>query len=334
MRHKGHDIFYFGKTEMENDASSRYRLLRPYFLNYFLTMLPQEQSDEFSQNRSFLADASDLETVSCPLCAADSMSIIHIRKPFKVVNCSGCGLSYLSPRLKEPIMKKIYEGHGYFSEGDFTGYRDYISQEKSLRVTFRRFLAELQRHELTTGRLLEIGSGYGYFLAEARDFFQHISGVELSAKAATCAGKLSGINVHTGDLNSLPPEWRNFDVIIAINVIEHIYAPIEFLIAAKQRLKSGGRIVIATPDFGSFWYKILGDKWPSFKIPEHVTFYTSGTLSLLLERAGFGDIRKIRFLHSFPLGLISSKFGLNIQGKMAGINIWLPKTMIALAARL
>jgi len=131
----------------------------------------------------------------------------------------------------------------------------------------------------------------------------------------------------------LPPEWRNFDVIIAINVIEHIYAPAEFLIAVKQRLKSGGRIVIATPDFGSFWYKILGDKWPSFKIPEHVAFYNQQTLWRLLEKAGFTSVRRIPFRHAFPLGLVAGKFGMNIHGKLGQIPIWIPKTMIAMSAQ-
>jgi len=104
--------------------------------------------------------------------------------------------------------------------------------------------------------------------------------------------------------------WSNFNIVVAINVIEHIYSPLEFLISLKQRLRSDGRIVLATPDFGSFWPKILGDKWPSFKIPEHVVFYNTKTLGHLLEKAGFRNFREVPFRHFFPLGLIAGKFGI------------------------
>ena len=230
-------------------------------------------------------------------------------------------------------MRSTYEGNGYFSDSATAGYRDYVSQEKSLRITFRRFLTELKRIGLTSGRLLEVGCGYGYFLDEARDFFPSVSGTELSPDAAYHARKSSVANVHTGDIDSIPPEWNNFDIIVAINVVEHIYAPVEFLIAAKQKLKDGGKVVVATPDFGSFWVKILGSRWPSFKIPEHVTFYTKKTLGLLLEKAGFSNIREVPFHHFFPLGLIAGKFGLSIRGDAGLLPVWLPKTMIALSAQ-
>jgi len=295
-------------------------------------MLPNKQKKNFFDKRHFPRD-TDLEMIRCPLCGSDSTCIIHVRKPFQVVHCNNCSLSYLNPRLKEPVMNRVYGGGKYFSDGDMTGYRDYTSQEKSLRITFRRFLSELRRRGFASGRILEVGCGYGYFLDEARDFFPYLFGTELSPEAAAHARKLPGIAIHTGDMDSLPAGWDNFDITITINVIEHIYKPLEFIIALKQTLKASGRIVVATPDFGSFWYKILGGNWPSFKIPEHVAFYTGKTLRLLLKKAGFRDIREIPFRHVFPIGLVTGKFGLNIGGRLGQIPVGIPKTMIAFSAQ-
>ena len=295
-------------------------------------MLPKEPTKDLFDKQTFVPD-TDLEIIRCPLCGSGSMSIIHIRKPFQVVHCKDCSLSYLNPRLRESVMCRIYEGEKYFSDGVTTGYKDYTSQERSLRSTFRRFLTELKRLGLASGRLLEVGCGYGYFLDEARDFFPYVFGTDLSSDATNQAQKLPAVTIWTGDISSLPMGWNNFDVIVAINVIEHIYTPLEFLISLKQRLQSGGRIVLATPDFGSFWPRILGEKWPSFKIPEHVVFYNKKTLGLLLERAGFRDIREIPFQHLFPLGLITGKFGINISGRLGEIPVGIPKTMIALSAQ-
>lgn len=295
-------------------------------------MLPNEPTND-SLDRRPLPHNPDLEMICCPLCGSVNSSIIHIHKPFQVVQCNNCNLSYLNPRLKESVMDKIYEGERYFSGGDMTGYSDYTSQAKSLRITFRKFLTELRRLGLASGKLLEVGCGYGYFLDEARDFFPYLFGSELSSEAANLARKLEAGTIWTGDVSSLPLEWNSFDIIVAINVIEHVYAPLHFLISLRQKLRSGGRIVLATPDFGSLWPKILGSKWPSFKIPEHVVFYNKKTLGLLLEKAGFGDIREIPFRHMFPLGLIVSKFGINIRGRLGQIPVGIPKTMIALSAQ-
>jgi 2-polyprenyl-3-methyl-5-hydroxy-6-metoxy-1,4-benzoquinol methylase len=258
--------------------------------------------------------------------------MLHIFDPLKVVQCKDCGLIFLSPRLKENVAKKIYENASYYSQGQVTGYEGYLFQEKALRITFRRFLGEMKKRGMASGsKLLEVGSGLGYLLDEARRFFPERTGMELSAEAASHAHLISGAEVHVGEVSALPIDVKDFDVIVALNVIEHVYSPLEFLSSLKQRLKSGGRIVIATPDIGSFWHDIMGRKWPSFKIPEHVIFYTHRTLALLLDRAKFGDIRDIPFPHAFPLGLIGSKLRIPIPGKFGEIPVWIPKTMVALS---
>jgi len=276
---------------------------------------------------------SDLETVMCPICKSLNMSIIHILTPFRVVLCKDCSLIYLNPRLIESVMRRVYQGKDYFVQGGDTGYRDYLTQENSLRITFRRFLKELRKHGMTSGRLLEVGCGYGYFLDEARNFFSYRAGIELSEEAGSHAQRLSGAEIHIGNVGLLPPEFKNFTIIVIINVIEHIYDPIKFLLFLKQRLLRGGTIFIATPDIGSFWYRIMKSKWPSFKIPEHVAFYTERTLKMLLQKSGFHNVRRVPFHHAFPLGLIAGKFGMNIQGRLGQIPVWIPKTMIALSGQ-
>jgi SAM-dependent methyltransferase len=258
--------------------------------------------------------------------------VLHVFDPFKVVQCKDCGLIFLSPRLRADVAKKIYEDASYYSQGQVTGYEEYLHQEKALRITFRRFLGEMKKRGMASGsRLLEIGSGLGYLLDEARGFFPERTGMDLSTEAASRAHCISGAEVHVGEVSTLPPEVKDFDVVVAVNVIEHVYSPLAFLSSLRQRVKSGGRIVIATPDIGSFWYNIMGRKWPSFKIPEHVIFYTRGTLALLLDRAKFGNIREIPFPHAFPLGLIGSKFRIPVPGKFRDIPVWIPKTMVALS---
>jgi 2-polyprenyl-3-methyl-5-hydroxy-6-metoxy-1,4-benzoquinol methylase len=191
----------------------------------------------------------------------------------------------------------------------------------------------LKLRGMTSGKLLEVGCGYGYFLDEAKDFFSFRAGTELSGKTGTHAQQMTGSEIFIGNINTLPSHFKSFDTIVLINVIEHIYAPVEFLQVLLQRLGDNGTIVIATPDIGSFWYTLMKKRWPSFKIPEHVVFYTEKTLFSLLERAGFHKIEKVPFQHAFPLNVIVSKLGIHSQKASCRKSIWLPRTMIALAGR-
>ncbi len=290
-----------------------------------------EQAKPLKETPSRPFSAADIEATACPLCSSASNVVIHIFDPLKVVQCKDCGLVFLNPRLKEDIAKRIYEDVSYYSQGQVAGYEEYLLQEESLRITFRRFLGELKKRGMASGRLLEVGSGLGFLLDEAKGFFPEREGMELSAGAASRASLVSDAKIHVGGLSALPPEVKNFDVVIAVNVIEHVYSPLEFLSSLRQRVKSGGRIVVVTPDIGSFWHSIMGRKWPSFKIPEHVTFFTRSTLTCLLDRAGFENIRYIPFPHAFPLGLIGSKLRIPIPGVFGRIPLWVPKTMIALS---
>lgn len=293
------------------------------------SLLRENRDDALSS----LLTSKNMETAHCLICSSPDNLVLHSFGQFSVVLCKRCGLKYLSPRPSETLMKALYQSDTYFVQGSGAGYDDYIFQGESLRLTFRRFLEKLKNSGVILGSVLEIGCGYGFFLSEAKALFPRIYGVELSENAATHARSLSGASIHNGDILTMPPDWKGFDVIVAINVIEHIYSPMQFLSMLKARLKKGGRIIIATPDIGSFWYKMLRRRWPSFKLPEHVAFYSRKTLSLLLKQAGFNVVLEIPFPHAFPLWLIADKFGINIPKKLGSKLIWLPKTMIALSAQ-
>jgi len=178
-----------------------------------------------------------------------------------------------------------------------------------------------------------VGCGYGFFLDEAKEFFPVRTGIELSADAAVTAHNTSSAGIHVGSVYSLPPDVKDFDVIILINVIEHVYDPLPLIVWLRNRLKAGGVIVLATPDIGSYWYKIMKKRWPSFKIPEHVVFYNRRTLAALLDKAGFQSAGTIPYPHAFPIGVITEKFGINLPRALAGKIIWLPDVMIASCGR-
>lgn len=235
-------------------------------------------------------------------------------------------MTFLSPRPTEQAMLSLYQGDNYFS-GATQGYANYADQELALRATFRRLLGYLKSHENTGGDLLEVGCGYGYLLDEAKPYFRLRMGSDFSAGAVEQAGQ-SADQVFAGGLDVVP-ESLQFDCIIAVHVIEHVYRPYEFISDAMKRLRPGGTLLLAAPDFGSYWRKMMGKRWPSFKLPEHILYFDKRTLPSLLARGGLKNIKPVPYPHAFPLGLIASKFGIRTPAVLNRYSLWLPGTTVA-----
>jgi SAM-dependent methyltransferase len=280
---------------------------------------------------SLSASPDALEHPACPLCGGEERrESIYVFPPFAVARCRGCRLWYEYPRLAEPVMHASYADDAYF-EGGEAGYSSYQAQETTLRPTFRRFLRELSRRGMTGGRLLEVGCAYGYFLDEAKGFFDHRTGTDYSPAALEKArGRADHLLL--GGLDQIPP-GELFDCAACIHVIEHIYDPVGFLRELASHLRPGGWLLLATPDMGSFWRPLMRYRWPFFKVPEHVTYFDRRTLAALLGRAGLEGAQPLPYASAFSLELIGEKLGRAVPASWKGRQLWLPATTIAAAGR-
>jgi SAM-dependent methyltransferase len=286
---------------------------------------------------------ANLEYPVCPLCNSDRRDFPfrlsatgQVRRgeqePYRVARCIECGLHYLYPRLIESAMQEVYRESSYY-EGGACGYADtsYTVQEFALRATFKRLLQNLAKRGLTGGDLLEIGCGYGYLLDEARSFFGRRVGTEFSPEGAAIA-RATGAEVFVGGIEQVPSEAK-FDCVIGTQLIEHVYEPLSFVKRLAGYTKSGGHIILATPDIGGVLRKAMGQRWPSFKVPEHVLYFDYSTLSSLMRRAGLDDVHRLPYPHAFPLGLIAAKFGFTLPPSVRRFKVWVPATTVAAYGR-
>jgi 2-polyprenyl-3-methyl-5-hydroxy-6-metoxy-1,4-benzoquinol methylase len=278
--------------------------------------------------------SANLEYPACPLCESDRRGFpFRLREPYRVARCIECGLHYLYPRLIESAMQEVYRESSYYKGGP-CGYADtsYTAQEFALRATFKRLLRNLAKRGLTGGDLLEIGCGYGYLLDEARSFFGRRIGTEFSPEGAEIA-RGRGAEVFVGGIEQVPSEPK-FDCVIGTQLIEHVYEPLSFVKRLAGHTKPDGHIILATPDIGGVLRKAMGQRWPSFKVPEHVLYFDYRTLSSLMRRAGLSNVQRLPYPHAFPLGLITAKFGFDLPPWLGHFNVWVPATTIAAYGRI
>ena len=129
-----------------------------------------------------------------------------------------------------------------------------------LRKEFRSIVGDLRR-AVPGGKLLEIGAAYGFFLMEAREYYD-AHGVEISNDAAASA-RGRGLDVRTGVLSEdlLNEKLGLLDAVAMLDVIEHLEDPAGTLQLCAKHLRPGGALMLTTGDFGSLFAKAAGKGW-------------------------------------------------------------------------
>ena len=103
-------------------------------------------------------------------------------------------------------------------------------------------------------RILDIGTSTGTNLRMLRDLgFTHCEGLDQSQEAVRwCAEKGYG-KVTIGDVCHLPFPDREFDLILATDIIEHVDDDAGALREIQRTLKDDGRTLITVPAFMVLW---------------------------------------------------------------------------------
>jgi SAM-dependent methyltransferase len=206
----------------------------------------------------------------CPACGEETAhKLLYVKNDCRILRCGVCGIGRTDATGFDPAG---YYTNEYFSGGRVDGYADYAATEPVLRRQFAREVAFLRRH-CPTGRLLEIGCAYGFFLQEARDYFA-VGGIELSEAAAAHCRDL-GLNVVTGEASERAlAQFAPADAFVLLDVIEHLSDPFDTLRRCMQHLRPHGRIVLTTGDFGSAFARLAGRHWRLMTPPQHLWFFT------------------------------------------------------------
>lgn len=103
--------------------------------------------------------------------------------------------------------------------------------------------------------VLDAGCGDGNFTQSLHEAGFHMHGIDLSeggiarAQARYPACSFRHASVYD-DLGAIFPGRPDFDAIVAVEVIEHLYSPRQFAFCACRALRPGGLLVLTTPYWG------------------------------------------------------------------------------------
>lgn len=238
----------------------------------------------------------------CRACHSNSNEVFYVKDGYPIVRCRDCALGWVDPASVTPgEIERIYEAD-YFSGGRRDGYADYVASEPVLRREFCRTLADIRKFK-PGGHLVELGCAYGFFLDEASCHFT-CAGLELSGPAVE-ACQQRGLAVSQGPadafhISALGPA----DVVVMLDVIEHLPDPDSTLASVLSILKPGGILVITTGDWSSPLAKVMGRRWRLMTPPQHLFYFSPGNLARLCTRLGFAQPEWIHPWKFVPMSLI------------------------------
>jgi SAM-dependent methyltransferase len=226
---------------------------------------------------------------TCPLCGEPPRLDSRICSPFSSMTfqlgrCDTCGIGLvLDPRTD---FADLY-GPEYYAGKGADPWIDYVADEApgSIReIEWRgivRTVADVVRRRRPDSRawsLLDWGAGLGGLVRTARQMGIEADGLDEGYAATVLAAK--------GLLARPIPELRDrYDVVTAIEVVEHLTDPLPVLRAIASCLKPGGFIFITTGNLAKAPTSL--DRWQYARIPDvHVTFWSPRAWAAALGRIG------------------------------------------------
>lgn len=191
----------------------------------------------------------------------------------------------------------------YYTEMEDSEYE----KGRAYRAIQQRILLEkLQKTFPDIRNLLDIGAGTGILLEEAQKMGIESVGVEPSTWCVRIA-KDHGLNVLQGVLPHPELAGKVFDAVTAIDVIEHVSDPLALLKSCSQHLKTGGALVVVTPDVDSITARLLRKRWWHYRIA-HVGYFSKRTLKMALEKTDFKLLAVRRPAWYFEIGYLYQRF--------------------------
>lgn len=238
-------------------------------------------------------------TIHCPLCDNASTRPFYSESGHDYRRCDACGLLFMWPRPDAAFLAAHYQE---YLDPEPAAVRDWgLEMRHVVRATADR----VAKHIGSTGRVLDIGCGYGFFLEEMVRRGYDVEGVELSKPAAAIARQKTGAVIHGQAIEDIEPVDR-FDAVTMFYVIEHVTDPLAVLKTVRSMLRPGGLLVLRYPNTTPIIRLCppLARKLTVMQAPSHIHDFAGRSMDILLERAGFIDSKTVTMAATRPRNLV------------------------------
>lgn len=272
---------------------------------------------------------------TCPSCQSTHLEdVLECRdflvshQTYSIARCLDCDLYFTAEPPGENEISAYYESEAYISHTDTRNGMLNRVYHWARKWALRKKVRWVQNATgLSSGSVLDIGSGTGAFLNAMHTSGWNTTGIEPNAAARKIAVDTYGIaSYETGKINEL--HSGSFDAITLWHVLEHVHTLHEYIEMLKRLIKPEGKIIIALPNIQSVDFYFYREYWAALDVPRHLYHFTPSAIDFLLRHHQLSIVRQIPMpLDSFYISLLSEKYkgksGNRFRGLLEGFNSWL-----------
>ncbi len=251
-----------------------------------------------------LSRCEEFVLAPCPACGSEESAPKFEKNGIRYVECGACRTFYVNPRPTPGVLEWFYRGspnYAYWNNVIFPA-SETARREKIFVPRVNQLLELCSKYSVATGSLLEVGAGFGTFCMEAKErrVFERVVAVEPTPDLAeTCRKR--GLEVLESPIEKIRLDAASlFDVVASFEVIEHLFAPADFVRHAAELLKAGGLLVLTCPNGQGFDIEVLGVASNTVD-HEHLNYFNPGSLATLLVKCG------LKVLESFTPGRLDAE---------------------------
>jgi len=251
--------------------------------------------------------------MNCPICNSALVEILKefpqsitsdskmINKSVSIAICNDCGNLFNSQGSRNNISSFYQNSYDLLGTSFQAETRIYEDKNGFSLSDWR--LKHIQSLNIlpNIGNILDIGCGKGNFLQKFNSLFPdwNLYGIESSKSSLSIAkNNLSNSIFHEGIYDKNPFDQK-FDLIVALNVLEHIEEPKLFLENIFNDLSENGLVCFDIPNFKVNPIDVY--------VYDHLTHFTSETLVNLLQHIGFKILKLVENTKQVPILVICTK---------------------------
>jgi 2-polyprenyl-3-methyl-5-hydroxy-6-metoxy-1,4-benzoquinol methylase len=246
-----------------------------------------------------------------PWATATDLEYYSTRERFQYFRCGDCQTLSIDP-IPSNRLPEIYPPTYYsFGRQVDESYTERIKQWLDGRF-FRSVCRQITASRI---RALDVGGGDGRELTLLKASEPRVSTTQV-VDISQAAGELARRHGHSyfcGTFEEFSTE-EQFDLVLLLNIIEHVARPGEVLAKVHEVLAPGGLAIIKTPNFDSLDARIFHHRnWGGYHCPRHWVLFTRSSFASLARRAGL-KVVQARYTQGAPFWTTSVLFGLSHWG--------------------